>query len=116
MSDDATPAKVRLTDWLGAYTATASTTQQKTLTLADIERAAQMLSDMQPEPIGEWMRQQGNPPEEWLLILPQRMRDKVAGPMFWPNYVAFSPVLDQQVFLCRAGCTALAPNAEVRGD
>lgn len=109
MNDDATPAKVRLTDVLGAYTATSSTTQQKTLTLADIELAAQMLSDIQPEPIGEWMRQQGNPPEEWILILPQRMRDKVAGPMFWPNYVAFSPALDKQVFLCRASAACECP-------
>lgn len=90
-----------LTEWLGTCT-TASTTQQKSLTFADIvERVAQSLRDMPPEPIGEWMRQQGCPPDKWCLILPQRLRDEVGGPMFWPDYVAFSPVLDQPVIVPR---------------
>lgn len=100
-SEPGQPLGLALTEGLGAYTTTASTTQQRTLTLADIERAAQMLRDMPPEPIGEWMRQQGQPPDEWCLILPQRMRDKIGEPMFWPDYVAFSPVLAQPVFVRR---------------
>ena len=99
----ALPGHVASAERLGAFsTTTASTAQQKTLTLADLERTVQMLRDMPPEPIGEWMRSQDRPPENWRVVLPQKVRDEVQGPMFWPDYVAFSPVLDKPVFLPRS--------------
>lgn len=84
-----------------SFAASNSTAQQKVLTLADIDRMAQMLRNIPPEPLGEWMRQQGMPPEDWHLVLPEKVRAEVEGPMFWPSYVAFSPVLDEPVFLAR---------------
>jgi hypothetical protein len=116
MSNDATPAKVRLTAELGATATTAATAQQKTLTLADLERVAQMLRDMPPEPIGEWMRAQDRPPEHWRVVFTKAIREAAEGPMFWPDYVAFSDALDRPVFLPR-GLWAwdLAPNVELSG-
>lgn len=43
----------------------------------------------QPDPIGEWMRDQGFPPETSLLILPETMRSLLDFP---PRYVKFSVV------------------------
>ena len=74
---------------------------QKTLTMADLKRIVNVVRDMSPEPIGEWMRRQGHPPEQWRMVMPQAMRKEVEGPMFWPDYVAFSPLLDKPVFIRR---------------
>ena len=114
MSKTDQPLAVPLSEVLGSYATTASTAQQKTLTLADFERMAQALRDMPPEPIGEWMREQGRPPEQWRVVMPQKVRDEVQGPMFWPDYVAFSPLLEKPVFTPR-GLWAwdLAPNGPV---
>lgn len=83
----------------GATYTTASTTAQKALTLADLDRVAQMLRSMPPEPIGEWMRAQGHPPERWLVVLPVSLREMTPEPMLWPSYVVFSSLLDRPVFL-----------------
>jgi hypothetical protein len=105
------PFGLRLSEGLGATATTASTTQQKPLTLADLERVAQVLRDMPAEPIGEWMRAQDRPPEQWRVVFPKAMRETAEGPTLWPDYVAFSDVLDRPVFLPR-GLWAwdLAPN------
>ena len=71
----------------------ASTT---TLTLESLRAA---VAKIDPEPIGEWMRAQGFPPERCLLVLPAHMK---SGSKFWPSYVRFSayvndPVLVQDV-------------------
>ena len=73
-----------------------------TLTLADIELLAhRVLRDRPPEPIGEWMRKQGHPPEDWRLMLPMRMLDEIKAPVVWPDYVGFSTILDQPMFVAR---------------
>lgn len=87
-------------------TASASTGLQKTLTLADIERVAEMLRDFPPDPIGEWMLQQGRPPEHWRVVMPQKVHDEVDGPMVWPDYVSFSLLVDRAVFVPRGGLWA----------
>lgn len=81
---------------------TASTSQAKTLTLQDIGRMAQVLEAMPPEPIGEWMRQQGRAPEQWRVVLPAALRTLSGVPEVWPDYVAFSPAIDKPVFVARA--------------
>lgn len=83
-------------------TATTSAARAKTLTLQDIERMAKLLGSMPPEPIGEWMRQQGRPPEQWRVVLPESLRDEAGGPAMWPDYVAFSAAIDRPVFMPRA--------------
>jgi hypothetical protein len=100
-----------LIEELGANATTASTAQVKALTLVDVDRMAQMLRDIPPEPIGEWMRAQGRPPEQWRVAFPKAIREAAGGPMFWPEYVAFSDALERPVFLSR-GLWAwdLAPN------
>lgn len=79
---------------------TATTTQQKPLTMADLERMAQVLRDIPPEPIGEWMRQKGCPPEQWLVFLPMKLREP--RPFGWPDYVKFSALVDSPVFMTRS--------------
>jgi len=69
--------------------------------MADLLRARQVLEGMPSEPIGEWMRARGCPPEEWVLVLPDSMRDKVEAPALLPSYVQFSSVPTAQVFLAR---------------
>lgn len=68
------------------FSSTTSATQPTTLDLAAVEK---LLADTPPEPIGEWMRQQGFPPETSLLILPETMREQLP-PFAWPRYVRFS--------------------------
>lgn len=83
----------------GATYATASTTAQKALTVADLERVVQMLRSMPPEPIGEWMRAQGHPPERWRVVLPNKLLEEVPGPAVWPRYVSFSQMVSSPIFL-----------------
>lgn len=53
-----------------------------------------------PEPIGEWMRAQGFPPESCFLVLPETEKWRaVAGP-FFPQYVRFSAAINEPC-LCR---------------
>jgi len=116
-TEETTPSAVVLsTALLGGTATTASTTTQTAMTMADLDRMVQVLRSIPPEPIGEWMREQGRPPEQWRVVMPQKVRDEVDGPMFWPDYVAFSPLLDKPVFTPR-GLWAwdLSPNAEVSG-
>ena len=109
------PLALRLSEGLGASATTAGIAQQKTVTLADLQRISQVLRDMPPEPIGEWMRAQDRPPEQWRVVFPMAIREAAEGPMFWPDYVAFSDVLERPVFLPR-GLWAwdLAPNVRAK--
>ena len=66
--------------------------------LAETVRAIKAAIQENPEPIGEWMRGQGFPPETCCLILPERMRE-LLGP-FWPPYVSFSSNFAEPT-LCR---------------
>ncbi len=110
------PPVVLSTALLGGTATTASTTTQAAMTMADLDRMVQVLRSIPPEPIGEWMREQGRPPEQWRVVMPQKVRDEVDGPVFWPDYVAFSPLLDKPVFIPR-GLWAwdLSANAESNG-
>ena len=85
----------------GTYTTPGS---QKSLTLADLERAADLVRCMPPEPFGQWMRSQGCPPGQWMLVLPKSMMADIGGPMFLPDYVSTSSALDKPVLL-RKGTT-----------
>lgn len=76
----------------------ASTHRQSTLAPADMEQLVRLL---QPEPIGQWMREQGNPPEHWLLVLPLGMKDEFGGLTARLDYVRFSPLLDIPIFIAR---------------
>ena len=114
MNHESMLAALRLSEGLGANATTASTVQAKMPTLADLERMTQVLRDMPPEPIGEWMRAQDRPPEQWRAVFPKAVREAADGPMLWPDYVAFSDVLERPVFLPR-GLWAwdLAPNVRI---
>lgn len=67
-----------------APSSTVSTAPPATFDLAALEK---LLADIPPEPIGEWMREQGFPPETSLAILPETMRSQLP---IWPSYVRFS--------------------------
>lgn len=69
--------------------ATTRTTSAAAPTTFDLAALEKLLADVPPEPIGEWMREQGFPPETSVLILPAAMRDKLP-PFGWPTYVRFS--------------------------
>ena len=71
---------------------------EKSFTLADFERAADLMRCMPPEPIGQWMRSKGHPPEQWTLVVPEKMF-LLDGPVFLPSYVIASPVADHPVFI-----------------
>lgn len=83
------------------FTSTASTTPLTTPTLESLSDAMRALQALPPEPIGEWMRQEGHPPEEWDLWLPKAALQRVDSPTFWPSYVRFSDNLLGPVFLRR---------------
>ena len=67
-----------------------------------LDRMESVLRSIPPEPIGEWMRAQGTPPEEWTLVLPTKYRETRQGPAIWPSYVVFSTILEQPVVLHRS--------------
>ena len=76
---------------MDAYTTTTTSAQlDEPLTIEKVKEAVAKLKALGPEPIGEYMRKQGFPPEKGgLMILPEQMRDQVG--MFPPSYVAFVP-------------------------
>lgn len=53
-----------------------------------IEALTRLVASREPEPIGEWMRSQGFPPEKCVLILPLEYRNRIPA----LRYVAFSPM------------------------
>ena len=77
------------------YTA-ATTVNGAATTSADIERIKAALEKLGPEPIGEWMRSQGFPPESSVLVMPEASRSNLP---LWPSYVLFSKTLRTPV-LC----------------
>lgn len=85
-----------------SFSSTACTTAVGTggqsLTLADLEAVAKKIEELGPEPIAEWMRNQGCPPGLWVAILPQRMKQELP---FWPEYVRFSSTVDSPVLARR---------------
>ena len=79
---------------MAASTSTVPSTPPSTLTLEKLEAA---IGAIPPEPIGEWMREQGFPPETSLVILPEMMRPQLP---IWPSYVRFSTHVGKP-HLCR---------------
>jgi hypothetical protein len=67
------------------------------LDVAAIDKMLKAMADVVPEPIGEWMRSKGFPPESSLLILPYAMAE---GFLFPPQYVRFSRLVSSPV-LCQ---------------
>lgn len=61
--------------------------------LAGIEA---MVLSMGKEPIAEWMRSKGWPPEKYTLVLPETLRPDVP-PTFWPSYVRFNKLVTKPV-------------------
>lgn len=74
-----------------------------------LKRMMQAFHSLPPEPIGEWMRKQGMPPEWWQLILPVTMRHERPDVRFWPDYVAFSPLVTAPVFISREHWSTASP-------
>ena len=72
---------------------------EKSFDITDLQRAVDMLCCMPPEPIGQWMRSKGHPPEQWTLVVPKKMFDDFGNPVFLPDYVRRSAYLDKPVFI-----------------
>jgi hypothetical protein len=68
-------------------------------TAFNLAKMVEILNAVGPEPIGEWMREQGYPPEHNFLVLPTGYKEKMQL-SYWPSYVSFSDHLDYPV-LCR---------------
>lgn len=65
-----------------------------TLTFAALERAAELLRNLGPDSLEQWMIEQGAPPEEgWRLLVPKGMFDR--GSYGAPYYVRESELLPQ---------------------
>ncbi len=85
---------------------TSTTAEPKVLTADMLEHMAQLLERLPPEPIGEFMRSKGHPPEHWTLTLPEAMRKELdgirAGLFGWPEYVVFSPLVSKPLFAIKS--------------
>lgn len=81
--------------------AATSTGGTKSLTLADIERMVALIEKLPPEPIGEWMRDQGYPPKLWRVVLPAKVCENHRQ-LLWPHYVSFSDLIEAPVFVRHA--------------
>ena len=71
-----------------------------------LDQLLSVMKDLAHDPIGEWMRGRGYPPGEWVLVLPEAMRD-MAGP-FPPRYVKFSPHVAEPYVIKDLGTIGLA--------
>lgn len=85
---------------------TACTTDVKAPTAESIIRAMETcIAAVGPEPIGEWMRRRGFPPEMYTMVLPVKLRDgldsSVPAPLVWPGYVQFSVSVSAPTFYLR---------------
>jgi hypothetical protein len=91
MDDKYFESLFRSTDF--SHTTTAAYPSSGPLTYEAIKAAIDALP---PEPIGEYMRERGCPPEDgWLLFLPASMRDDALP--FPPAYVRFSALIAKPV-------------------
>lgn len=61
-----------------------------------IERVVAAMEKIGPEPFGEWMRQQGHPPEHWTLYLPKSF---TSDGTLLPRYVVLHPLIEKPVFV-----------------
>ena len=85
-----------------------------TPTTIDVDHLIELVSKLPPEPVGEWMRSKGCPPEDWSVVMPIQMRP--GNTHWWPDYVIFSPAVDQPVFINRKEALPLfAQREQMRG-
>lgn len=82
------------------YTVTVEHDGHPTLTCQQlIDRMVAAMALIPPEPIGEWMRTQGHPPEEWVVVFPESVRPLFDNaPAFWPTYVRWSKYITEPAF------------------
>lgn len=84
---------------------TACTTDVKVPTIESIRAVQAQIAAMGPEPIGEWMRRHGFPPELYTMVLPVKLRDgldsSMPAPLVWPGYVQFSVSVSEPEFYLR---------------
>jgi hypothetical protein len=64
-----------------------------------LDAIQEVMRSLPPEPFGQWMREQGCPPELWDLHVPDV--PAVAGLML-PAYVKVSRIIDQPVLIARS--------------
>jgi hypothetical protein len=95
-------------------TVTNGASQRKEFTISDLERMAEKLLNLPPEPIGFWMTERGFPPDDWSVVIPDRMRAVLPDLLFWPDYVKFSALIDQPIFTPRRFIPK-APNTTISG-
>lgn len=84
---------------LGIQTTATNTAYAPVFDRASIERMVRVVSAMaaRPEPIAEWMLDQGCPPATHTLLLPETMRAEL-GP-FPPRYVKFTSKVDRPTLM-----------------
>lgn len=80
---------------------TASTSSITTPTLADIDRARKLIESIPPEPLAEYMRDEGYPPALWIMVLPRSMVNPGAISAVLPDYVRVSDLVTAPVFVRR---------------
>ena len=73
-------------------TSTGAKRESFSLNLANLQAAMEALK-VPESPIIVWMRQQGKPPEEYLLVLPDLLRLEFDGVFFLPEGTCFSKLL-----------------------
>ncbi len=73
----------------------------KPATLEDILAAVAAIEAIGPEPIGQWMREQGHPPETYDLILPYAIFHQFFPDLPPPLYVRKSGLIDCALFIAR---------------
>ena len=61
-------------------------------TLTDVLK---VLDEMGEEPLAQFMRSNGTPPEEWVLLLPSKLLEGRGRPL--PEYCRAHPFLDRPV-------------------
>jgi hypothetical protein len=84
------------TNFSNAATTTANTCLA--LTPAMMDQLKSTLKNIPPEPMGEFMRERGCPPEKWLLFSPASL--KTEG-LIAPEYVRFSELILNPICLKR---------------
>jgi len=77
-----------MSDWLSANTAT--TGGGEALTLEKLQEAAELIKNLPPEPIKEWMLKNGFDPDKGDVVLWPSGDADVFGPLGPPYYVKLS--------------------------
>lgn len=88
---------------LHTYSSTASTAPPGNLSIQSVNDIVRAIERFPPEPLGQWMREQGFPPEDGgMLVLPESLRDELGLQFATPFYLRFSDLISQPVLLVRS--------------